>query len=821
MRRIATILLAACLLSACGRGDPAPADAAPKGADTSVPLGGRSVSKPNQVVGAWAAITDGELGGIEFLKDNKAMLTDGPGGGTLTMTYSVLDDGRMSLVDAQGQTRVVRATVAGDTLELDDENSGATPQRFQRVPEGQTLAAAMAEVNAKASARAEQRLERFRALLRSGGAVIRTTDGDDQWVMALEFGSPDIALEGSMVLHAPVAGRTDALSPVRVLPVRAEPRRAGFRSDRIEMVFRTGPAVEPAGQQKVSGVVRLSITGAIDAPTITGEASFPTIWPSSRPVVLETNPAAHASTIAALTEQRGAAEREINAMREILGGRVAFRGVRTVFGVPDGEPVLLKLEYNEAGGRYDAVVTVGNRADQAAVAAIELLLGRAAVYVNLPWGEQWRLQQGDEPGMLYGLWRPNPRADFLGHGSVELTPERRWTMDEVAAERAAIESYLRDDLRSPQRFTGFIERRQGATNVTRWPVSVEMRTHPDGSVSGSVWMVAQKGGFALRGSIGGRAVTLESGAPLDGSADVAAYTNQRWSLEFQGLDPAPAFRGRLTGTRLGGGEIVLTGAPSDGPATATARLLAAIDGRAFDARTTDRAADRDDGTRFVFASGPTPGSVRGEVLGTASRWRQVPPALFEGAVVEDHGMPVLRGVVKPAPDPERARDAEPFEITLALVDGADGTPRLTGSTAPGPGNQDWFILTPTDDVPPLDDLGRARLAALRLGATAVAPVNPQPGDEALVIVQVTERDKRVGQLFYADGKYTHRNSIPAAAIHAGLATPGEVGIFRLVYGPPHTRTVEPVEQNGIASQRGTFRENNPLPTFTIERVAVD
>src|SRR5690606_26813205 len=107
-----------------------------------------------------------------------------------------------------------------------------------------------------------------------------------------------------------------------------------------------------------------------------------------------------------------------------LGGRVAFRGVRTVFGVPDGEPVLLKLEYNEAGGRYDAVVTVGNRADQAAVAAIELLLGRAAVYVNLPWGEQWRLQQGDEPGMLYGLWRPNPRADFLGHGSVELTPER-------------------------------------------------------------------------------------------------------------------------------------------------------------------------------------------------------------------------------------------------------------------------------------------------------------------------------------------------------------------------------------------------------------
>jgi hypothetical protein len=76
-------------------------------------------------------------------------------------------------------------------------------------------------------------------------------------------------------------------------------------------------------------------------------------------------------------------------------------------------------------------------------------------------------------------------------------------------------------------------------------------------------------------------------------------------------------------------------------------------------------------------------------------------------------------------------------------------------------------------------------------------------------------------LFYADGRYTHRNSIPAAAIHAGLAAPGEICVVRLTYGPPFTEPVIPVEQNGVASQRATFRANNPLPTFTIERIPLD
>lgn len=87
-----------------------------------------------------------------------------------------------------------------------------------------------------------------------------------------------------------------------------------------------------------------------------------------------------------------------------------------------------------------------------------------------------------------------------------------------------------------------------------------------------------------------------------------------------------------------------------------------------------------------------------------------------------------------------------------------------------------------------------------------------------MIVTITERDAKIGQLFYAEGRYTHRNSVPAAAIHAGLASPGETAILRLTYAEPFTQPVEPIEQHGVTSQRANYRDNNPLPSFTVERV---
>lgn len=821
-RALTLAAAASLLLPACGKSESAPAPS-----DTTAPLAqGRSVSRPNQIQGTWMAITQGDLAGIEFLKDNQAMLT-GTGGlnrGTRTLTYNIIDDGRLSLVDPQGITTVYRTIVSGDVLELNNENSGATPQRFQRVPEGQTLAQAAQAHEARMVEEMQQRILALQAMLTKGGAVLAPQNPDASWTIALEFEDLAYSLNGRMILDER-PGRPDPLSPVLVLPFQADTSAADRQSSRINIVFNVGQATEPAGvaARNTGGPVRLTVEGPVDKPTIAGSLHFRHLASDPIPVQLRLDPDAHAATLAALEHQRAAVTRAVDAMRETLGGRSTYTGLRTVLGNPNGEPVALTIEYNEPLRRYDALITTGNRIDQAALGAIDVLMGQAALYIVTPWGEQWRLQNGDEPGMLFGPWRPSANADFLSHGSIELTPQRRWTAEEVTAERAAIQNYLSEGLASPQRFVGFVERAFGATNVTRWPVSLELQTAPDNSVTGSVWMIAQHGGVALGGTRADRQFTLTSGETLPDSVDFGSYASQRWQLEFTALDPVPTFVAQLTGTRLGGGSAVLTPATPEAFNEQRDRLLTALTDTAYASRTTDTSTVRDDGNFYVFTPDPATGRVTGEILGNNSKWTLVPPALFNGAIVDDHGMPVLKGVVTPAPDPARGngQDGQPFDIALAVVD-IDGVLHLTGSTAPiARRNQDWFLLTPTTEPIEMDDARRTRLAALKVGASAVIPTDPMPGDQVTLIINVTDRDANVGQLFYADGKYTHRNSVPAAAIHAGLAAVGEMCVVRLTYGPPFTEPVTPVEQHGVTSQRANFRENNPLPTFTIERIPLD
>lgn len=825
-----TLLTALCIsllsLASCGKESaPAasPSSASGPGAPAEPPpMQGRSVSRPNQLQGVWMATTDGELDGIEFLKDNQAMLTV-TGAGTVTLTSNLLDGGRLTLVNPQGETFVYQTTISGNALELAPEQTGEKPQRFERVPSGQTLAAAMQAREAEQVERMQRRILALRDLLLAGNVVLTPDEGQGvAWSMALIFDDANRSVDGSMILDEQ-PGADNPLAPVRLLPVRGETGAAEARSDRVNFVLQIGPAAEPAGQQNVGGVVRLILDGPIDRQTVTGTAQFPTLAQGPVRVTLRTDRAAHAATVARLEAQRTSVNRELDQMRQALGGRTEFTGTRTVLGRPGGDPVRLTLEYNDVTKRYDAVVTTGNRVDQAAVGAIELLLGRAAVYVVTPWGEQWRLQQGDETGMLFGPWRPSASADFISHGNIELTTVRRWSAEEVEAEREAIRRYLEEDLRSPQRFTGFVERKFGATNIARWPVSIAIQNKEDGSVTGTAWLIAQRGGVALAGTRADAVFNLSSGPVLDGSIDFSSYASQRWLLEFAGLDPAPAFNANLTGTRLGGGAVRLSAASPEAYEAQRSRLLEALSGVTYSSRTTDTSTVRDDGAFYTFTPDPATGRVTGQITGNDSKWNLVPPALIDGAIVDDHGMPVLRATVTPSPDPARGggQDGTPFEIDLLAVE-IDGVVHLTGSTAPVERrNQDWFLLTPTATPVEMDPARTARLAAHKLGASAVAPADPKPGDTALLIINVTERDARVGQLFYADGRYTHRNSIPAAAIHAGLASPGEICVVRLTYGPPFTEPVIPVEQNGVASQRATFRENNPLPTFTIERIPLD
>lgn len=728
-RPIPLVLLAALtLLPACGKSEPA-ANAA---ADTSIPLQGRAVSRPNQIQGAWLAINHGDLDSIELLKGDQAMVTGATGfnRGTTTLSYTLLDDGRLNLVSPQGQTTSYAATLAGDILELDNHNSGATPQRFQRIPEGQTPAQAREAHRAKMNQEMQQRILNLQAALKQGNAVIvKDADAATGWIMSLEFEDLDNTLDGRLILLEN-PDRVDPLSPVRVLPMRGQTAPADQFSSRLNLVFNAEPATEPSGQSDVQGVIRLTIKGPVDKPSIAGTAQFGKLWPSPVPVVLKADAKSHAAPLTKLEEQRARIAAELGRMKSFLGGRTVFTGQRTTLGGGPTEPVRLTVERNEQDTGYNAVVTVGNRTDQPAQAGVDLVLGTAALYVIMPWGEQWRLQTADTPDAMDGLWRPNNRTDFISHGNLALTLERSWATEQVAAEREAVRKYLAEDLRSPQRFTGFVERRFGATNISRWPVSVEIQTDGAGSVTGSAWLIAQKGGVALAGPIHNGSMNLTSTSVFDDSIDFSSYTNQRWQLGFAGLDPVPTFAGDLAGTRLGGGRVVLTAATPETFAAQRDQLIQALQGVTYASRTTDTATVRPDGHYYTFTVDAATGEVTAEITGNESKWALIPPALFTGSIVNDRGMPVLRGTVTPAPEPARGggQDGDPFEITLAAVED-NGVIHLTGSTAPiERRNQDWFILTPTDEPVAMDDARQIRLAALKLGATAEIPTDPTPGD---------------------------------------------------------------------------------------------
>ena len=830
---LAALSASALVLPSCGKGSetPPPAAQPPQAPSPSTPpadeppMQGRSVSRTNQLVGAWIATTPGEFDGIEFLKDNQAMLVI-PGFGAVTLAANLLDGGRLTLVNPQGETFIFQTTISGDALELAPERPGERPQRFQRVPSDQTLPVAIQARDARLNQEMQQRILALRELIIRGGLVlVRSDDPASGPVLALQFNTPE-ALEGAIVLDQ-TPGRTNELTPLRVLPFRGETGPGEKLSNHVTLVLQAGPAVEPAGQQAFAGPIRLSLDGPLEAQSISGTLHFASLSPAPIPVILRSDPAAHNAVVARLDAQRDTTTREIDRMREILGGRITMQGVRTVMGNPARDPVSLTLEYNTTTQRYDASISVSGRTDQAAIGAIELVLGRAAVYVITPWGEQWRLQEGDETGMLFGFWRPNPNTDFISHGNVELTTVRRWSNEEVEAEREALRRFLSDDLSSPQRFVGYVERRFGASNAARWPVSVEIRADASGAVTGSAWLIAHRAGVSLQGALSGRTADLKALEVLPDSADIRNLTTQRWRLDLASLEPAPTFVGAMSSNMGGGGDFVLTHATPQTTAAMRERLVRALTTARYASRTADTATVRDEQVFFVFDSvDAATGRVTGRMLGNGSKWRAAPPAMFEGEIVDERGLPILRLTVRGAPDPTRGNGEtpEPFTLDLGVFE-IDGVLHLTGSTPPGAGNQDWITLDPIapDAEIPMDPVRSVRLAALRLGASAVPArfAKPAPGEQMLVIVNITDRDARVGQLFFADGRYSHGNSVEAAALHAGLATPGELAILRITFHAPFTEPVEAHEQNGVTTQRGTFRPDNAVPTFTLERVPAD
>src|ERR1700753_3173749 len=104
MRSLAPGLIVLILLNfaGCGKSD---ATAAKDAADTSKPIAGTAVSKSTTMEGRWVRITSGEFDSLEFLKDDRVLVSD-QGGSAVPFTYDILDGGRMSMSMGNGLTAV-------------------------------------------------------------------------------------------------------------------------------------------------------------------------------------------------------------------------------------------------------------------------------------------------------------------------------------------------------------------------------------------------------------------------------------------------------------------------------------------------------------------------------------------------------------------------------------------------------------------------------------------------------------------------------------------------------------------------------------------
>lgn len=782
------------------------------------PIEGRPVSRANELVGTWMRVSSGEFLGFEFMEEGQVLITSASGG-AVTRGYSLLDGGRLNLTAPGGASTVYGTRRAGDLLELTPEMAmrDAQAQRFRRVPEGTTLAVALRQHAEQMVVEQQRRLAGLQQLLETGKLVVVAAEaGGPAAVVSLSIDYWGNEIGGSAVMDDNPE-RDDPLRPVRVHPLNGTTTPVDDATNRLRVTLNLQPAVEPSGQQSIQGRITLIADGPLDRSRLTGTAAFSGTQANGQ-VVLQSDARRHERTLARLEEQRAARQRALAKVSEPLGGRAVLTGQKTSLGGSNPEPVELVLERD--GDRYVGTATVGTRQQMNVSGGLDVVLGAGALYVQLPTGEQWRVQPDSDGRAYAGLWRPRAQADFIGHGEVQLNIERAWTEEQVAAERAAIERFLGEQLQTPSQFVGVVEHVRGSNPSQYWPAWMELRIGPDGSAAGQAWLLGQNVGVSLSGQRSGNSIVLSSSGVLEGSTNDRSLMQQRWQLAVGSMDPEPRLVGSFSASLGGSGSVAFS--PLGDDAAARRRLLEALTAAPFEAVNT-RVSRNPEPAYFRFQV--EGGKITGDVVGgdlTGSRPSALPPGLITGELVEQRGLPLLKLTVAGSHNPERDREGVQFEYTFTGVPRDEGRLILTGWDAPKPGFQTWMTLTPAPDADiRVSEEQRLRLAAQRLGAALQPPKQPKPGEQVLLVVHTTEQDKRSGTIYYADGRYSHGNTVPKAALHAGVMRPDEIAVLRLTYHPPFTAPIEAGERNGVKSVYGNFRANNTVPSFSIERVALD
>ncbi len=819
------LLAVAVSTAGCGKSEEQPASprpGQPQQPAAAQPLKGRDVGKASELVGVWMRTTPGELVGLEFLKSDQVIVTIGQGSrpSAMTLNYSLLEGGRLSLVSGGGATTIYQTTRSKDTLELTPETAGpaARPQRFVKLPSGQTLAEGL---RAQAQALDQERLERIEALaalLRQEGLVLRPESGSQssiEWVaaVAIERGTPEGGAEFDGVLTLdPAPGRDDVLRPVTRHAFRGALSPLDEFTGHIRLRLDIAPAREPAGQEDVRGVIEIISEGSADKPSYRGTLMMNDRFAGTLPATLARDAAAASAVDSKLSAQKAAREAAVRAVVDALGGRIRVRGEKAALGGGGApEPIEAVIERTPDGQGYTIAADVGARPAQVGQGAVGLVLGRGALYVSLPTGEQWRLQV-EEDGSLQGPWRPNPRADFISSGNVSLAIERLWSVAEVEAERAAIAQFMSEGLGTPRRFTGFSVRGRGDDREYH-PLTLTLAVSPAGEATGELWSLGTRTGVAVGGRVSGNKVTLAPTGFLPGSEQNRTALQQRLTIELTAAEPTPVFVGQSGAEPL---RLEL----AEAAAGDAASQLALLRGGRFVVRNTS-ISRRPEPTYLLLDSELQEGGLTGMLVGhniTGSTSNKLPPGIVRIETGEDRGHQILRIMIDSCPQVVRSTESERFEFTGIAWRDEEGLV-IQAWDAPQAGNIAWWRMEPVaaDIQIEITQEERTRLAAQRIGAVVTAPRSPAVGESVLMLIRAADRDLRVGQFFFADGRYGG-SAIAAAAVHAGVAAVDELAVVRITYREPFTAAVGPDQRNGATSSKGTFRPGNQTPSFTLERV---
>ena len=811
-------------------------------------------ARAGDLPGAWVRATPGNWVGIEFTRDGQVIVTQdltagmeplvqGQHTSTFTFRYTVLEGGRVSFAAPSGQTMVFETRIASDVLELTIPSEQVEvlgiiglqfggSQRFRRLPSGKSLTQAIREENERLAAERDQRLAAVKRILSANNLVVVPQQGNAPLIVLKSTPASGGPLQGVAVVDDS-PGRMDF-----VQPIRAHPFQISFgEGPEVTVTIALANAIEPASEGQVSGRIVLKAEGSADHPTLVGTVDFTANRQGAR-CVLKSDGQIAGEVLARLTKQLATMKAMFASVAGPLGGRAILVGTKPVQGMPQPQPVELVVQRAPDGRGYLAQAKVGNQ-QRSGAAGLDLVVDRPVLHIAFQGGEEWRLRVSPDGKGFTGDWRPYPGADFLSNGTVTLTVQRMWTVEQLAAIAKAVEHYITADLRAGVEFAGRVSGVFASSEQTTVPVPVwlKIQSQPDGKLTGQAWFVAQQGGFELEGAAVPNTATLalKSTGVMEGSDQEFVERGLgsaplACALQLD-IDPTPKLTGALksTGPWGGGGATEFDPVSDAAISEQRGKILKALGGANFIIK-------QDPGMRpgYVRLKADGSGKITGDLVGTPYDSFDY-PGVFSGEIAAERGQALVKLVYHPAPQLNGNQFPDQPSSLLAEFDGDKLTlagwlehPRMMAARGLRSISGVTFLPLPPGEKVPVTDLERLLLAAARLGAKPERASNlvtsTNPGDQTMVLLYVRGIGGYI-QGGYADGRYQYGLAgFATAAMHAGILTPNQLfAIVRVTFAAPFTDSLPASEQNGIKVYPFTAIPKRPstTPTYRIERVPIE